>query len=919
MRTNLFQKSMFAVVLCGLVAASMVNSQDAPAPVKQAGLDVFETTLDNGLQLLVVNRPGVPLVSSYVWYHVGSVDEQPGQTGMAHFLEHMMFKGSAKYAVGEVDDVTVKNGGSNNAFTSNDYTAYYFELPKSRYKEALKIEADRMRHLTLDEAEFTSEKKVVQSESDISADDPSDQMWERMGQELYGPAHPLSHPVLGWPQDVQDISRRDMRLFYDRHYHPNHATMVLVGDITGDEALVTVKELFGKIPRGPELKRPAPTEVSFKGPVAFEVKSDSEVIEFGRQYLTPRGGNADVPALDVLGMILGSGVTSRLYRSVVEEQGIANAIASGNGDQMLAGSFWMWAQLADGHTRAELVAAIEAEVQKIVDGGVTADELERTKNRFISSQVFAQESASSLAQALGQSQVVYGNWKYTLEYPDKIRAVTARDVRRVAAAYLYPENAATGWLVPELSPAKDDSAGPDAKPNALNVQRRVLPNGMTVLLLERRGLPVVSVSANVRASRASEAADEAGIAQFTGALLDCGTRDYSKQQLAETMEMIGGSLSVGSDGGSVRVLSDKLDVGLDALSQCLIYPTFPDAEVDLARKQTLAGIEASKNETSSFARNAASAALYGPKNPLGRPADGTEATVGAFNRSAVQNWHKRWFRPDNCVIAAVGDFDADAMFKQIESKFGAWQKPSTALTFPEFDFQRPAKLEGEQVFSFKNFDASKVDQSRKRILIDHPGKDQVVVRLQTLGITRDNPDYYALLVMDNILGTSPGFTDRFSHRLRDQMGLAYSTYANISGGSGIYKGSFLGYIGTRPENVELAIKTMYELLDEIRSEPVTEEEITSAKDYLKGSFVFDVETTGQLAGMLISMERYHLGFDYLVKYVEAVDKVTIADVQRVAKKYLVPEQMVEILAGPISKITPAQDPEENPEEDPEGN
>ena len=910
MRTNLFQKSLFLLVLMGLATASLVSSQDAPAPAKQAGLDVFETTLDNGLHLLVVNRPGVPLVRSYVWYQVGSVDEEPGKTGIAHFLEHMMFKGSANYAVGEVDDVTVKNGGSNNAFTSNDYTAYYFELPKSRYKEALKIEVDRMRHLTLDEEQFDSEKKVVQSESDISADDPSSQMWERMGNELYGPAHPYSHPVLGWPQDVQDISRRDMRLFYDAHYHPNHATLVLVGDITGTEALETVTDMFGRIPRGPELKRPSPDRVKFDGPIEFEVKSDSEVVEFGRQYLTVRSGHEDNAALDVLGMILGSGVTSRLYRNVVEEQGIATSIAAGNGDQMLGGTFWLWAQLAEGRDRADLAAAIEAEIQKIIDAGVTPAELERTKNRFISSQVFAQESASSLASALGQSETVYGSWKYTLEYPEHIRKVTARDVRRVAATYLYPENSSGAWLVPELSPAADAMAGADATPAALNVQRRVLSNGLTVLLLERRGLPVVSVSADVRASRTGESADEAGIAQFTGALLDCGTRDFSKQQLAETMEMIGGELGVGTSGVSVRVLADQLDTGLNAMSQCLIYPTFPEAEIDLARKQTLAGLESSKNETSWFARMAASAALYGPTNPLGRPGDGTTETVRAFTQSKVKAWHQRYFRPDNCIIAAVGDFDTETMFKQIEAKFGAWQKPATALSFPTYDFQRPAKLEGEQVFSFKNFDPAKVDQKRKRIMIDHPEKDQVVVRLQTLGITRDNPDYYALLVMDNILGTSPGFTDRFSNRLRDQMGLAYSTYANISSSSGIYKGAFLGYIGTRAENVELAIKTMYELINEIRTQPVSEDEITSAKDYLKGSFVFDVESTGQLAGMLIEMERYNLGFDYLVKYVKAVDAVTIADIQRVAKKYLVPEQMVEVLSGPITKITPiAEQPE----------
>lgn len=905
-------KYAFAALLLLIVSGSSFNTaQDVPEP--KAGLDVFETHLDNGLQVLVVSRPGVPLVSSYVWYHVGSMDETPGNTGMAHYLEHMMFKGSSKYKVGEVDSVTVCNGGSNNAFTSNDFTAYFIDLPKSRFHEALKIEADRMRQLTLDQDEFDAEKKVVQSESDISADNPSSRLWERMDGRLFGPGHPYSHPVLGWPQDVQDVTRRDMRQFYDKHYHPNHATLILVGDLTAQEGLAAAKQHFGAIPRGPDINRPQPRAIDFKGPAVIEQQSDSPVIEFGRQYLGATKTHKDTPTLDVMAMILGSGVTSRLYREVVEEQRVATAIAAGNNDQMLAGSVWIWAQLAPGRERHELEAAIEASIRRLIDEGVTDDELRRTKNRFISSLVFQTESASSLAQALGEAQVTSGNWRRVLEYPDMIRAVTARDVRRAAATYLYPENAVTGWLVPELSPDQAGDGLTDAAPGALDVKRHVLANGLTVLMLERRGLPIVSVSASVRAGRAGERANEGGLSNLTGALLDVGTRDFSKQQIAEMMQDIGAQLRVGADGASLRMLSEHTEIGLNVLEQCLVHPTFPEAEVELAKQQVLAGIESSSNETSWFARNAASAALYGPDSVFGRPAEGSKTSVAAFKREQLADWHKRFFRPDNCVIALVGDFDSDDMLKRVQAQFSDWKRPADKLTHAELDFKRPAKLEGEQVFNFSSFDPAQVEPTRKRIMIDHPQKDQVIVRLQTLGIKRNNPDYYTLLVMDNILGTSPGFTDRFSGKLRDEMGLAYSTYANISGGSSHYQGSFLGYIGTRPENVELALKTMYELIEEIRTEPVTDEELASAKDYLKGSFVFDIETTGQLAGLLVNIERFGLGFDYLVKYAEAVDAVTAADITRVAQKYLVPEQMVEVIAGPVTKITPIA-PEEPEQE-----
>ncbi|MBX3458420.1 MAG: insulinase family protein [Planctomycetes bacterium] len=897
-----------AALMVFSLCQSPAGSQEKPA---HKGLDVAEFMLDNGLRCLVVNRPGVPVVSSYVWYHVGAMDERAGETGMAHFLEHMMFKGSRNYAVGDVDKVCAQNGGSNNAFTSYDFTAYYIDLPKSRYAEALKIEADRMRHLTLDQAEFDAEKKVVQSESDIYADDPGSQLWAQMNLALHGPLHPYAHPVLGWPADVTDTTRRDMRLFYDRHYHPNHATLILSGDITVAEAKPVVTRLFGGLPRGPELARPKPVEVTVNGPKTVQVKGDSEVIQLGRQYLTVPETHADAVALSVLGTILGRGVTSRLYRALVEEHGVATDTSAGHDGNILSGSMWVWAELSAEYGKVDLTAAMQAVIDDLIENGVTEAELSRARNRLLAGFVFGQESASNIASALGQAQVVQGDWRELLKYPDRIRAVTAADIKRVAGTYLRPERSVTGWLVPELEAEDLGTAAPDAEPQPLPIKRHVLSNGLRVLMLERPGLPVLSINAGIRSGRAAEKDTQAGLSQFTGSLLDAGTRTYTKQQLAELLEGIGGSASTGADGVSVRVLSDHSATGLDVLAETMLMPIFPQEEIELLKRQTLAAIEAEKDETASFARAAASAAIYSPGNPLGRPARGTADSVSTFTRELVAQWHQQWFRPDNCIISVVGDFNATEMLKQIEARFGGWAKPGTQLSHPEWSFKRPEKLQGEQAFHFSNFDFAKVDTGRKRIAIDHPGKDQVVVRLQTLGVTRDNPDYYALLVMDHVLGTSAGFTDRFSKILRDQMGLAYSTYANMSSGSGIYPGSFLGYIGTRPENVEVALKVMYQLIGQIRDEPVSEDELRTAKDYLKGSFVFELETTGQLASLLTTIERYQLGSDHLVKYVRAVEAVSVADIQRVARKYLVPEQMVEVLCGPITRITPApQDPPE---------
>ncbi|MCF6227298.1 MAG: insulinase family protein [Planctomycetes bacterium] len=899
------------LALCLLVSITQVTfTQSDPTPKaekldRDTGIKVEEFTLDNGLKLLVIPKPTVPVVSTYVWYKVGSIDETPGRTGMAHFLEHMMFKGSKNYKVGEVDRVTVRNGGSNNAFTSFDYTGYYIDLPKSRYHEALKIEADRMAHLTLDLSEFDAEKKVVQSESDISADNPNGRMWMRLNNLLHGKHHVYAHPILGWPQDISDCTRRDMRLFYDAHYHPNHATIVLSGDITGKEALADVKKMFDSIPRGPELKRPKLVDIPFKGPIEIEEKSDSQVVQFGREYLTVEAGHKDEAALEVLGSVLGGGVTSRLYKQIVEQDKIATSIGSGHWSRRLAGMFSVWGILKQGRSRVELKGAISAVVSKLIEEGPTEKELARTRNSAITNAVFAQESASGLAQIIGQAETVENDWRRVLGYPERIRAVTADDVKRVAIKYLKESNSVTGWLVPELTSNKSGETT-DASPRALPIKRVVLPNGVRILMIERRDLPVVSATANFRVSRAAEPEGMAGIASFTGSMLDVGTENYSKQELAEAIEAVGGTLSVSVSGANFRVMAEHTDLGLKLMAEVLLRPTFPEDEITLARSQVLAAIEGNKNNTANYARQAANASLYGANKPLGQPSQGRVDTVSKFDSKTVAGWWGHWYRPDNCIIAIVGDFDTDEMAKKIEAEFGKWKSSGAPLRFPELEFVDPVR-DGTQEMSAKNFDNQKVETSKKRVTVALPAKDQVVVMLRKMGVTRAHPDYYPLVVMDSILGTSPGFTDRFSSTLRDKMGLAYSTYANIANGSGLYPGSFMGYIGTRAENVETALKVMYQLIEEISTQPVSAEELSSAKDYLKGSFVFDTETTQQVVSQLIEIERYNLTANYPIEFAKAIDAVTIEDVMRVAKKHLDPAKMVEVMAGPVSNLPPAKD------------
>ncbi len=884
----------------GTAPRQAVRAADAPqgfdpATVKAVASlydDIRVETLDNGLKVYLKPVPGAPVVTTMVAYKVGSSDEELDQTGLSHYLEHLMFKGTAKIKPGDIDRLTLRNGGANNAYTSEDYTIYHFDFAADRWDAALEIEADRMLNLRIDkEHEFDEEKGAVINELQRNEDEPWDLEQKTILPLLFGKKAPYGHPVIGEREHVKGANAEVIKAHYDKWYHPNNASLIVCGGFDADKALAKIKQLFGPIPKAKLPERKPVVEVKRAKPIVQEMESKFEVPRLLVGYNTVTSAHPDSAALTVLETILSGGKTSRLYTKLVEGEQLATSVSAGNSAGRYPGWFAFQVEILKDKDRNRVEKVLLEEMKKLADEPLRDGELHRAQQNILASSVFARESVHGLADSIAQG-VTTNDLDYLKKYLPQILAVTAKDVQRVAKQYFDPETRVTVWSLPakgkgagtekkpETNKRKANRLAADAKTGAFSLkdsQRVELPNGLILLLFENHRVPVVVAHAAVHNVHLYEPDDKLGVATLTGNLLDEGTTVHKGPEIAELIEDVGGALGMGSTGGSVKVLTGDRKLGLGLLFECLTKSNFPKEAFDRDKTRLLSQIDESETLADSRARRAFMAAVYG-KHPNGRPGFGTHKTVEKLTAADCEAFYKKVFVPNNTTVAIVGDFDSKQVIDEVKALTAGWKK--STLDRPE----TPA-VDKPKEFTQK--------------VLTMPDAAQLHFYMGHVGVTRKNPDFYKLLVMDYVLGTGPGFTDRLSARLRDREGLAYTVTANISSSADIEPGVFTCYIGTDTGNFDRVKKEFLEELNRIRDEKPKDEEVTDAKQYLLGSQAFQFTTDASIAGQLLYIEKHHLGFDYLEDYRKGIAAVTPDDVQAVAKKYLDPKRMALVAAGAV--------------------
>lgn len=420
--------------------------------------DVEVLELDNGFKALLVERGPLPVVASVLWYRVGARDERTGETGVSHFLEHMMFKGTDRFAKGQIDLLTSKMGGSNNAFTDNDGTAYYFAMAADRWETALEIEASRMRGCLLDPTEFTSEKNVVLEELAMGEDDPWRPLYQATESLLYQ-VHPYHHPVIGYRQDLERLPVQGMRAYYERHYGPNRAFLVVTGAIDRERAKARIRELFGPIPRVAEREVPL-TEPAPQGERRAELRTPHSVVRMCIGFPTCRIGERDDYALDVLAHDLGNSKNSRLYRRLVVKDELVTDVSVLNETRQDPGSLFVLCELRDGVKPAVVEAAVREEIARQVEEGVPKKDLERIRMQIRASFLFQDEAVLDLAMKLGRFEAGTPDGYRTLETVlPTYDSLTDKELRAVAAKYFDFHRAAVVWAMPAAAAGGKQAAG----------------------------------------------------------------------------------------------------------------------------------------------------------------------------------------------------------------------------------------------------------------------------------------------------------------------------------------------------------------------------------------------------------------------------------------------------------------------------
>ncbi len=448
---------MITKINASLIALAAVLAS-SPLAAEQAGTEIADFTLANGVELVVIPDHRAPVVTHMIWYKVGAADETPGKSGLAHFLEHLMFKGTAKNPIGKFSQVVARIGGQENAFTSQDYTGYFQRVPSEQLKTVMEFEVDRMTGLQLTDDVVLPERNVILEEQNQRiGNNPRARLTEQVDAALFL-NHPYGKPVIGWRHEMEELSRDDAIGFYRRFYAPNNAVVVIAGDIDPAQARALAEDTYGKVARhgtiAPRVRAKEPPPVAVRSLTLADPRA--EIPSLQREYLVPSfasGKRGESDALEVLAHILGNGSNSRLYRALVVEKQVATmAGAWYDANELDMSKFGVQGSPRPGVTLPQLEAETDAVIAQLIEKGVTSEELERTKTRLIADAVYAQDNQASMARWYGAALTTGSSVNDVRQWPDRIRAVTADQVRDAAREWLDKRRSVTGYLIKDVSP-----------------------------------------------------------------------------------------------------------------------------------------------------------------------------------------------------------------------------------------------------------------------------------------------------------------------------------------------------------------------------------------------------------------------------------------------------------------------------------
>lgn len=844
-------------------ASRSSRPETAPAAAKVV-------TLDNGLQIILREDHSAPVVSAQAWCKAGSIHEGRWLgAGLSHVLEHMLFKGTTTRGAGRIDQEVQAAGGHINAYTSFDRTVYYIDAPNTGAAVAIDILCDIMQHASLPEAELAKEMDVIRREMDMNHDDPGQRAARRLFETAYVQS-PYRFTIIGYPDIFNELKREDILEYYRQKYAPNNIFFVVVGDIRAEEVERQIRAAFNGAKA-----RPLPPEVLPEEPRQLAARDVVEEAPIALAHLhyswhIPDLRHPDVPALDVLATILGSGRSSRLYQVVREQKGLVNSVDAWTYSPGKPGLFGLSA-VTDPDKFEPARAALLAEIERVQRGRVTPAELQKAIKQFTAAMLATRKTMAGQAQDLGGNWLAAGDLDFSARYLAAVKRTRVADLQRVARQYLADENRTGYSLVPEGVKQKVTTTVTKAATHA--IQKFDLPNGLRLLVKEDHRLPFVEFRLSLRGGVLAETVANNGVTSLMARLLLKGTARRSAEQIAREIESLGGSIdSYGGNnsfGINLEVLSGDYAAGLDLLADVLLHSRFPAEAFTREREVQVAAIRHQQDQLLQSASKRMRRELFGDAG-YGLDSLGTEEALARLSAADLRQFHARLVAPANCVLAVFGDVNPARVRASVQKAFARWRGKAE---IPPLAPPPPLR------------EVRRVREQRD--------KKQAVLVIGFPGATVFDADRYPLELIQEACSD---LGSRLFTRIRDKLGLAY--YVGAQNFLGLTPGYFAFYAGTDPEKAALCEAEMLQEAELLRQDGLTAEELQRAKAKLVGQKKIARQDLGHYAMVAALDELFGLGYASSDQDDARFEAVTLEEVKAAARKYLAPDRMVIALVAP---------------------
>lgn len=876
--------------------------------VIMSNFKIQKKVLKNGLVVLVLENHTIPKVSCQLWYGVGSKDEKSGQKGIAHFIEHMIFKGTEKLSESDINLITHKLSGSCNAFTSYDYTGYLFDFPAAVWHEALPIMADCMRNCTFKQQFLNSEVKAVIQELKMYNDDYESTLLEKMISTIFLD-HPYHHPIIGYKYDLWSMNKEALIEFYQKHYLPNNATLVVVGDIQPEDVFSQAEKAFGSIQPDYSYK----SEVFFHTPDlnggAITLYREIQKPFFIYGFVVP-GLKARLDyVLDCLTWVLGAGKGSSLYRILVDRENLVSDVNCFVYDLFDHSLLFIQVDPYDKKDEERIRAIIVDEIDRLAQGFFNDEEIIRAIKKTEMDFLSLQENNQKMAYIIGKYYTALKDETYLEKYTQISVDQIKKGIEHLAKNYLtsslmfvgsvlpIPEKDKKLWLsYQEVSDTQDvrilesivreDSVEEGSQVHSIpdysvadfdypQANKAVLSNGLKLLYHHDQAISKIEIVIDFQGKYYYDPEDKQGLAMILFDMLQEGTISYSAADLAGIIESRGMSLGTFPGVITLSMLAADFRKGLDVLKEVICHPTLPESAFRHVQNRILADVEDFWDDPQQFIGQLVRENIY-DHHPYHKNLFGTRQTLTSITHADVKKWYHRIVTPIGSRIAIVGNLSGYSVVDELERVFGSWKgAPLTPLSFP----QLPEIMAHE---------------------IKYPiVRDQITLAFAGISVSRKDPDFDKLLLFDQVF--SGGLLGSMSSRLfelRERSGLFYTIGGSLIANADQQPGMFFIKTIVSPDRLKEAEKNIREVISE-GAQGLTQEELNQAVRAVVSSMVDNFASMKKIASTFLFMDTFDLTPEFFKNRYEDLSKITIEEVQSVVKKHLDLSKIITILVGRV--------------------